>query len=107
MKWLKGAKEGIVVAGGKGQGKELTQLNHPNGVWVDEMGTVYVAECNNDRVTRWPKSETRGAVVVDGNDEGNATNQFYCPEGLSFDRQGNMYVADFHNHRVQRFKLEQ
>ena len=29
MKWNKGAKEGIVVAGGQGQGSALTQLSCP------------------------------------------------------------------------------
>ena len=35
MKWNKGAKEGIVVAGGRGQGSTLTQLTHPQGFFVD------------------------------------------------------------------------
>jgi sugar lactone lactonase YvrE len=90
----------------KGEGNELTQLFYPLGVWVDDMGTVYVAEEGNQRVTRWLTGETRGAVVVDGNGSGNATNQFNRPEGLSFDRRGNMYVADCWNHRVQELKFE-
>jgi sugar lactone lactonase YvrE len=106
MKWLKGAHEGIVVAGGKGLGEELTQLSYPNGVWVDDMGTVYVTEDGNNRVTRWLRGGTRGVVLVGGNGEGNATTQFNGPEGLSFDRRGNLYVADWDNHRVQQFKLE-
>ena len=44
MKWMKGAKEGIVVAGGQGQGNSLTQLSHPQGVIVDDLGNVYVAD---------------------------------------------------------------
>jgi hypothetical protein len=59
-------------------------------VWVDEMGTVYVAEECNQRVTRWPQGETRAVVVVGGNDSGNATNQLNCPVGLSFDQRCNM-----------------
>ena len=35
MKWVKGAKEGIVVAGGRGQGNDLTQLSRPQGVRID------------------------------------------------------------------------
>jgi sugar lactone lactonase YvrE len=37
MKW---AKEGTLVAGGRGKEKILTQLNQPKEVWVDEIGTV-------------------------------------------------------------------
>lgn len=33
-KWLKGAKKGIVVAGGNGSGPELNQLNEPRGIQV-------------------------------------------------------------------------
>ena len=94
MKWVKGAKEGIVVAGGQGQGKELTQLSRPLGVRVDAAGTVYVADCGNDRVMRWSRGATQGTVVVGGNGWGEGANQFNCPTGLSFDRQGNLYVAD-------------
>jgi sugar lactone lactonase YvrE len=106
MKWRKEAKEGIVVAGERGRGEELTQLHCPNGIWVDEMGTVYVAEWRNDRVTRWPKGETKGVLVVGGNGYGNANDQFNCPEGLSFDRRGNLYVAEQYNNRLQQFNLE-
>jgi hypothetical protein len=94
LKWNKGATEGIIVAGGEGEGKELTQLSHPKGVWVDNMGTVSIVEWGNYRVTQWPKDETRGFVLVGGNGWGNAANQFNCPQGLSFDRRGNMYVGD-------------
>ena len=70
MKWVKGAKEGIVVAGGQGKGKELTQLSHPHGVQVDAAGNVYVAEFGNHRVMRWSRGATQGTVVVGGNGEG-------------------------------------
>jgi sugar lactone lactonase YvrE len=94
------------VAGEKGQGKELTQLDRPNGVWVDALGTVYVADGGNNRVTRWLKGEPSGVVVAGGNGEGNTTNQLNFPVGLFFDRRGHMYVADCNNNRVQQFKLE-
>jgi sugar lactone lactonase YvrE len=103
---MRGAHVGIVVAGGTGWGSKRTQLNHPTGLWVDEIGTVYVAEAGNNQVTRWPKGEARGDVLVGGNDRGFASNQLAWPTGLSIDRQGNMNVADNNNHRVQRFKLE-
>ncbi|CAF5031049.1 unnamed protein product, partial [Rotaria socialis] len=48
----KGAKEGIVVAGGQGAGSALTQLSHPNGIVVDTLGTLYVADTWNHRVMR-------------------------------------------------------
>ncbi|CAF1323517.1 unnamed protein product [Didymodactylos carnosus] len=44
MKWVEGAKQGIVVAGDQGEGNGLTQLSNPWGVVVDQLGTVYVAD---------------------------------------------------------------
>ena len=50
MKWNKGAKEGIVVAGGRGQGSALTQLSYPRGLFVDTSGTIDVVDAKNDCV---------------------------------------------------------
>ncbi|CAF5141524.1 unnamed protein product, partial [Rotaria sp. Silwood1] len=67
MKWVEGAKQGIVVAGGQGPGNSLTQLSSPRGVVVDKLGTVYVTDAGNDRVMRWPNGATQGSVIVGGN----------------------------------------
>jgi sugar lactone lactonase YvrE len=107
IKWVKDAKEGIVVAGG-GEGLEyaLTQVSYPRGVIVDQLGTVYVADYSNHRIMRWSKGATQGSVVVGGNRRGGQANQLHSPVGLSFDRHGNLYVADNGNHRIQKFLLE-
>jgi sugar lactone lactonase YvrE len=94
MKWMEGAKQGIVVAGGQGAENGLTQLYGPEGVIVDQLGTVYVADCGNARIMRWSKGATQGSVIVGGNGVGSQSNQLNGPEGLSFDRHGNLYVVD-------------
>ena len=103
---MEGAKQGIVVAGGQGKGNGLTQLSCPRGVVVDQLGTVYVAEQENDRIMRWPKGATQGSVIVGGNGRGGQSNQLNVPVGLSFDRHGNLYVVDWGNHRVQKFNID-
>jgi DNA-binding beta-propeller fold protein YncE len=105
MKWVKGAKDGIVVAGGRGKGNALTQLNRPRGVVVDQLGTVYVVDEENHRIMRWLKGATEGSILAGGNGKGKQMNQLHYPNGLSFDRHGNLYVADCFNHRVQKFEL--
>ncbi|CAF4908091.1 unnamed protein product, partial [Rotaria magnacalcarata] len=57
MKWNKGAKEGIAVAGGQDQGSALTQLHNPRGIFVDTLGTLYVADWGNHRVMRWTQGD--------------------------------------------------
>ncbi len=106
MKWVEGAKQGIVVAGGQGQGKGLTQLNYPYGVVIDQLGTVYVADQWNDRIMRWVKGATHGSVIVGVNGSGRQPNQLHQPFGLSFDRYGHLYVVDWGNTRVQKFNIE-
>ncbi|CAF2117285.1 unnamed protein product, partial [Rotaria magnacalcarata] len=71
MKWKKDAKEGILVAGGQGTGSALTQLNGPYGLFVDTLGTLYVADSFNHRVMRWTQGDKKqGTVIVGGNGEG-------------------------------------
>ncbi|CAF4628628.1 unnamed protein product, partial [Rotaria socialis] len=75
MKWNKGAKEGIVVAGGQGEGSALTQLSRPNGIFVDTLGTLYVADSYNHRVMRWTQGDKKqGTVIVGGNGVGEGAN---------------------------------
>jgi sugar lactone lactonase YvrE len=105
MKWLKDAKEGIIVGGGQGLGNSLKQMSSPKGIIVDRLGNVYVADSGNDRVIRWLKGAKEGTIVVGGNGRGVEPNQFYSPVDLSFDQQNNLYVVDYLNSRVQKFDI--
>jgi DNA-binding beta-propeller fold protein YncE len=106
MKWIKDAKEGVIVAGGNGQGNSLIQLFNPIGVTVDQMGNIYVADSCNNRIMCWLKGSKEGRILVGGNGCGEQPNQFDYLRGLSFDRQGNLYVADRDNNRIQRFDID-
>ncbi|CAF3237610.1 unnamed protein product, partial [Rotaria sp. Silwood2] len=88
------AKEGVVVAGSQGQGRALTQLSCPYGLFVDTLSTIYVADLLNHRVMRWPKGAKQDSAIVGGNSQETGANLLRSPLGLSFDRQGNLYVVD-------------
>ncbi len=103
MKWMKNAKEAIIVADGHGRGNELNQLSHPTELFVDQLGAVYVADLFNNQIMRWP---TERNIVTFGNEELEQGNQFEFPYGISFDREGNLYVVDCVNNRVQRYKID-
>jgi sugar lactone lactonase YvrE len=100
------AKEGIVVAGGQGIGNSLTQLSYHEGVIVDHLDNLYVADSHNHRIMCWSKGSKEGRVIVGGNGQGQQPNQLSRPIGLSFDRQGHLYVVDNENHRVQKFEID-
>lgn len=90
------------VAGGKGKGTLLNQLDFPAGVFVDASGNVYVADANNYRVMRWSPGDSVGVVVGGAGGDGNAPNQLRAPNSVWVDGLGNLYVADRLNHRIQQ-----
>ncbi|CAF1049955.1 unnamed protein product [Adineta steineri] len=101
----KDVEEGRIVAGGNGQGRNLNQLSLPQGVIVDYLGQIYVADCENHRVMRWCEGKVEGEIVVGGNGKGNKSNQLNLPFGLSFDDEGNLYVAELGNHRIKKSQI--
>ncbi|CAF1519044.1 unnamed protein product [Rotaria sp. Silwood1] len=90
-------------ASGQEQGNNLKQLDHPKGVVVDQLDTVYVTDAGDNRIIRWPKLATQETVIIGGNDEGAQSNQIWNPIGLTFDLHGNLYVVEYWNNRVQKF----
>ncbi|CAF1450252.1 unnamed protein product, partial [Rotaria sordida] len=56
-KW---AKNGLIVAGGNGEGNGLNQLNYSYGLYVDDDQTIYVADTWNHRIVEWKYGATSG-----------------------------------------------
>ncbi|CAF3936331.1 unnamed protein product [Adineta steineri] len=103
-RWKMGEyNEGIVVAGGNGDGDQLNQLDHPTFIFVDENQSVYVTDQNNHRVMKWKKGAKEGTIVAGGNGEGDNLNQLSEPHGVIVDNLGQIYVADGENDRVMRW----
>ena len=96
-----GDKNGIVVAGGNGQGNQLNQLNFPTYLFVDEEQAVYVSDYNNHRVMKWNGGTKEGIVVAGGRGEGSALIQLSHPNGLFVDMSHAIYVADARNDRMK------
>ncbi|CAF1445310.1 unnamed protein product [Adineta steineri] len=95
--------EGIVVAGGNGEGDEFNQLHYPTFISVDEDHSLYISDKDNHRVMKWEKDAKEGIVVAGGNGKGENLNQSSTPQGVIVDHLGQIYVADFGNHRVMRW----
>lgn len=102
-RWKIGETEGIVVAGGNGEGDRLDQLNFPNHIFVDQDYSVYVSDQNNYRVMKWKKDAKEGIVVAGGQRPGNTLIQFLDPHGIIVDQLGTVYVVDDHNNRIMRW----
>lgn len=66
-------------------------LYQPQGLTVDDAGTVYVADFNNRVVKLTAGSNNQTVLPFNG---------LNYPEGVAVDSQGNVYVADRGNSRV-------
>ncbi|CAF2121692.1 unnamed protein product [Rotaria magnacalcarata] len=99
IQWKNGdTTNGRVVAGGKGQGNRLNQLNRPRGVLVDKAtDSLIICDWMNQRVVRWSRrrATTQGKILID---------KIAC-WGLAMDEQRNLYVSDTRKHEVRRYKL--
>ena len=105
-RWKTGGTDGIVVAGGNGQGNRLDQLNNPHYIFVDQDYSVYVSDRNNHRVVKWMKDAKEGIAVAGGQGPGNGMTQLSNPSGVIVDQLGSIYVADTINYRVMRWLKE-
>jgi len=82
------------------------QFDSPQGIVVDSLGNVFVADANNHRIriiTPSGQVSTFAGQAASGitNDSG-ASARFNTPTGLAIDSSGNLYVADKNNHRIRK-----
>ncbi|CAF0990231.1 unnamed protein product [Rotaria sordida] len=96
-------RNGITVAGGKGQGSSLNQLAYPEGVFVDDDGAIFIADRDNHRVIKYMPGASNGELVAGGNKPGNNSNQLYTPSKVVVGKHGTMFICDRINNRVQRW----
>ena len=98
VEWKMGASNGKVIAGGRGHGNRLDQLNRPIDVLIDkETNNLFIADRDNRRVLRWSRRQetTQGEVIVDNID---------C-WGLAIDHQRYLYVSDNEKHEIRRYTI--
>jgi sugar lactone lactonase YvrE len=89
------------------------RMNFPNGVAVDSLGNVYVADVSNNRVLRFDAAggiasgDSADAVYGQANFTNSGTGAGAAgmnnPRDMGFDSTGSLFVADQGNNRVLRF----
>ena len=102
-RWKIGDNDGIIVAGGNGEGNGLHQLSCPTFIFVDHNESLYISDYNNHRVVEWAKGAKEGVIVAGGQGPGNSLAQLSYPGQIVVDQLGSIYVADYKNHRVMRW----
>ncbi|CAF1508209.1 unnamed protein product, partial [Rotaria sordida] len=65
VKWLAPKYEKyMIVAGNGSSGSEQNQLNYPQGIYVDNNGSLFIADTKNNRIQKWLQNSTIGITVA-------------------------------------------
>ena len=100
---------GTGVRGFSGDGGLATaaRLNGPEGVAVDALGSVYVADYSNSRVRKVSPAGTITTIAGNGRTgvagDGGPANEarVSAPVGVAVDQRGNVYISDEIGQRVR------
>ena len=77
-------------------------MSYPNGISVDAVGHVIVADGNNGRVLVFDPSGNRVAIVSRGVGDG----QLGMPRGIAIDDHGRVVVVDTTAHQVRFYSID-
>ena len=85
------------VAGGNGYGSDQNQLAEPQSVFVDNAGSIYVADRNNGRIQKFAPGSTEGELLITGLSE---------PINVFVDNVGSIYVLEHSAHKVSKWAAD-
>ena len=104
QKWASGASAGVTVAAGiNGSGEDSSQLNDPRGLFVDNMGRIYISDYFNNRIQKWVSGMEYGVTIAGGRGIGSQPGRLNHPSGVIMAANGDLYVTDEGNNRVERY----
>ena len=85
------------------------QLDSPQGLALDTVGNLYIADTHNHRIRRLAASTQTittiagtGTPGFSGDNNSATTAQLNLPTALALDTTGDLYVTDNANHRIRR-----
>ena len=94
---------GEIVAGTGRNGARENELDRPYGIFVDDMGSLYIADCHNNRIMVWLKNSNSGIIAAGNGSPGNEMNQLWGPTQVIVDSHGYMYISEAGTHRITRW----
>ncbi len=77
-------------------GKQVPTTDEPanSNLFVDEGGSIYLADYGGHRVIKWTPGAAEWITVAGGNGVGTGANQLSYPWACVVDKAGNVYVSD-------------
>ena len=104
---------GTGIAGNSGDGNLATnaEIDYPEGLFIDTMGNIYIADCSNNNIRKVSPDGIISTVAGIGHmgysgDGGPATNaQLYCPIKAIVDNNGNIIISDAFNNVLRKVNV--
>ncbi|CAF3868824.1 unnamed protein product [Rotaria sordida] len=101
------AQDGVVVAGGYGNGHTSVQFCFPHGLFVDDDQTMVIADNGNDRIVQWKVGDQHGKMMAGDRGPGNRLNQLNQPTDVIIDKATNSFIiCDGDNRRLLRWSRQ-
>jgi hypothetical protein len=110
--WIGGGNSSWQILTGASGGSDYDYFSNPMGVFVDTNGDIYVADTNNNRVSKWNASGSAFGYVGNGQEYwttafqasvGDGLRQFNLPTDVFVCPTGELLVCDQGNHRICRW----
>ncbi|RYX94255.1 hypothetical protein EON78_06065, partial [bacterium] len=85
----------------------LAQFSNPQGITIDSLGNLYVADSNNRKIRKIANDVNHTVSTIAGTDQGyldgeGSTAKFSNPVGVTIDLSSNIYVVDNFNHKIRK-----
>ncbi|HEX5000694.1 MAG TPA: hypothetical protein VFY29_20895 [Terriglobia bacterium] len=106
------AGTGATAFGGDGGPAVLAPLKAPQGVAVDGLGNLYIADTGNNRIRKVNANGTittiAGTATAGFSGDGGPASlaQLNVPIDLAIDRDGNLYITDQGNRRIRKIGVD-
>jgi hypothetical protein len=89
----------IAAGNGNGSAGSLSNmLNSPQGIYVDNNLSLYVADCGNNRIQLFQTGQSNGTTIAGTG--ASATISLNCPTGIVLDANGYLFIVDSYNNRI-------
>lgn len=90
----------VRVAGNGINGSLAHQLNHPQGVFVDENSNLYIADSYNHRIQCFAQGSINGTTVAGNSSSSSMIISLNFPSSIVLDGNGYLFIADSGNNRI-------
>ena len=88
----------VTAAGSGTPGSSSTQLRHPHGIFIDLNFTLFVADCDNNRIQRFWFGDLNGTTVAGAGALFPVT--LSRPTGVVLDADGYLFIVEWSGNRI-------